>query len=65
MTNSEYFKGVSCSSTNCDKMDPLLIDLRSPDDTLEDENESWHIDKKNHIKAGNEGNEEIDFKLSR
>jgi hypothetical protein len=50
MTNSEYFKGVSCSSTNCDKMDSLLIDLRSPDDTLEDENMSWHIDKKKNIK---------------
>ena len=45
------------------KMDSLLIDLRSPDDTLDDENE--YIDKKHHIKAGNEGNEEIDFKLSR
>eukprot|EP00090_Calanus_glacialis_P009539 TRINITY_DN17923_c0_g1_i1.p1 TRINITY_DN17923_c0_g1~~TRINITY_DN17923_c0_g1_i1.p1 ORF type:complete len:142 (+),score=30.49 TRINITY_DN17923_c0_g1_i1:44-427(+) len=46
-------------------MDPLLIDLRSPDDTLEDENMCWHIDKKNHIMAGIEGNDEIDFKLLR
>ena len=65
MIYCEYFKGRSCSSTNCDKMDPLLIDLRSPDDTLEDENMCWHIDKKNHIKAGIEGNDEIDFKLLR
>jgi hypothetical protein len=65
MAISEYFKGVSCSSTNCDKMDSLLIDLRSPDDTLEDENMSWDIDKMKNIKDGIEGNDEIDFKLLR
>ena len=41
-------------------MDSLLIDLRSPSDTLEDENMSW-----NHIDAGNMENADIDFKLSR
>ena len=54
------FKGNSCLSTKCDNVDSLLIDLRSPGESLEDENMSW-----NHIEAENKEEADIDFKLLR